>query len=826
MLKPLVAIPILASILIVGGVVTSLWLIGSASGERDRFSSLGIAPREADAFFAINTDPTSPQWIAVNDSLGAVGAKDPIREAIDQALAEVNLDWGDDILPIAGDEAFFSIPSFEDIRGTSGLVAGFRIADRDKAQEVFADLRSRAEDEGETLEEEQYEGVTIYFTATPLQDVDDFSSFDSSYSSNATAIALFDDVLAVGGSPDDLEMVIDVVQGRAPSAEENERLQEFREAQRGDFLMWGYADLASVWDMADGFATEFGGSGSDGPVPVETPESPTPQPTQVVNYTVLSFNSENSITADGSLHVTETIVVNFAGRSDGIIRRDFDSKVKYDFQNDALLSYEPVFATRNGAAQQYSISSTDDVVSLAVGDGSGNTTGENTYEIQYIVRGAVRQWMEGPDGYYEVLISPTGNGWGASIEQVTASLTVTNGTVDFALCSISDEPTDYFYLFEEIDCASDYQFGEQSVSFQAERAIQTGEGLGFSANMSGDAGAPPPDLVPAEFDFDFDFDNDSFDDGFSDGPLVDFPFDVDTEEIFEQLRGAYDRVGFSISSTSDGFALDATVLHADGFDPERAFEPTQAFDSHFADSVPSDTMFYFAGYDLYNQNWLPLSEYMEGIGLDDGETSDDLLDSFTDETGLDLEDDILSLLTGEYAFAANVINFDDPDFSILALLDIADADKAQIAVNDLGGYLEDEGEGEIEEQDGIQRWRDPGDPGMDPIGVTVTDDELIAGYPDTLVEDAVEGIDDPLSDTDEWKRTVGLLPGDTTSIGFLSVSRILEELRRVQDAHDQIRDASNGEISLDDLASIKAAGYATTSRDNGLGVHFVLYIED
>ena len=59
------------------------------------------------------------------------------------------------------------------------------------------------------------------------------------------AVALFGDVLAVGASGDAVKDVIDVVQGRAPSAEENERLQEFREIQKEEFLVWGYADLGS-----------------------------------------------------------------------------------------------------------------------------------------------------------------------------------------------------------------------------------------------------------------------------------------------------------------------------------------------------------------------------------------------------------------------------------------------------------------------------------------------------------------------------------------------------------------------------------------------------
>ena len=58
-------------------------------------------------------------------------------------------------------------------------------------------------------------------------------------------------MLAIGATPDDLKAVIDVVQGRAESAESNERLQEFRALQSEDFLVWGYADLAPVWDMAE-----------------------------------------------------------------------------------------------------------------------------------------------------------------------------------------------------------------------------------------------------------------------------------------------------------------------------------------------------------------------------------------------------------------------------------------------------------------------------------------------------------------------------------------------------------------------------------------------
>src|SRR3990172_2882857 len=168
MRKAIVALPAVASALIVSIVVILLWMAGSVSGERARFSSLEIAPKEADIFVALNTDPTSPQWLAVNDSLDAIDAKDPIRRSIDEALARVNLDFEEDILPVAGDEAFFSVPDASELAGDGGYVAGSRLRNASKAQSVFDSLRQRAESEGEKLEEMEYEGVTIYYTGLPI----------------------------------------------------------------------------------------------------------------------------------------------------------------------------------------------------------------------------------------------------------------------------------------------------------------------------------------------------------------------------------------------------------------------------------------------------------------------------------------------------------------------------------------------------------------------------------------------------------------------------------------------------------------------------------
>jgi hypothetical protein len=100
------------------------------------------------------------------------------------------------------------------------------------------------------------------------------------------------------------------------------------------------------------------------------------------------------------------------------------------------------------------------------------------------------------------------------------------------------------------------------------------------------------------------------------------------------------------------------------------------------------------------------------------------------------------LLTGEYAVAGDVTGFDRdaPEFSILAMLDVADAARAQQSLDKLGDYLEGENAVEVDKDQGVQRWTITGSHG-EVVGVTVNGDAAIAGYPDSSMEDAVAGFE-------------------------------------------------------------------------------------
>jgi len=162
----------------------------------------------------------------------------------------------------------------------------------------------------------------------------------------------------------------------------------------------------------------------------------------------------------------------------------------------------------------------------------------------------------------------------------------------------------------------------------------------------------------------------------------------------------------------------------------------------------------------------------------------------------------------------------------LAMLNVADAGRAQESLDRLGDYLEREGVVAIDKDERIQQWTIQGSAATEVVGITVSGDSLIAGYPDSVAEDAADGLNESLGETNDWRRTMGLLPTDTTSVGFVSVSRILEEVRKMDNAERSFEEATNGELTLEDLTPVRSVGYATTAIEGGYGARFVVLITD
>ena len=540
------------------GVITlaagALWMIGSASGDRERFSSLEIAPADSVFYMAINTEPSSSQWIAVSDVLGKLNAREPIREAIDEELLQFGLQFERDILPLAGDEGYVAVTDVDAlIDETGGFVAGFRLRDSAKAEEIVLAV---AASEGTEFTEEAYEGEMIRLSkGTAANDFRDEG-----------ALSFVGDVMVVGSAVEDVQGVIDVVQGRAANAETDERLRAMRERQEEDFLVWAYADLTQLWGFLE---------------------------------TYLEANAPSDI--------------------------------------------------------------------------------ESSFNSEFLLR---------------------------------------------------------------------------------------------------------------------------------------------------QARDNYDQLTFAASSRRDGFVFDYSYTVPPS-SPDKIGLGVP-FESRYAERVPADTILFFAGNDLYREGYLPGQDELFDTPGPQGETIKEVIEGIEKELGIDLEDDFLSLLDGEMAVAANGSNLsaDEPEIEVLALAEINEAARMQNTMRKLGDYLEREDIAVVEnsERDGVHRWSPPEAP--DSAAWTVTDEEVIVGYPEAAVTTFLDGYGESLADTADWKRTMDILPADKTSVGYISLARVIEELRQIEGAAEDFEMSTEGKVTFDDLAPIRAFAYATATEQDGYSARVVLLIAD
>jgi hypothetical protein len=717
MKRTLLLIP--ASVVIVAGVVAGLWAFGAASGERAKFSSLEAAPAQADVFFAVNTDPTSPQWLAVNDSLESLGAKDPIREAIDEALAEVNLEWDRDIAPVAGDEAFFSIRDIKKVDENGGWTAGVLLNDSRHAREVFDMLRQR--NDSPPLTQEDYNGIAIWTT--------DVTGESSAIGGRAPAFMQVTPTPSPFPYNPDTGQCIQIsvgIDGQSTTVpcEDDDPFDNLDD--EGWFGYTPLFDCGGFGYNADGTPNDdaFGGEPCESDAQYCLWWGFVPTGDDAEPYTTEPCRGTSSYCGSYALIPIATPAANSlpCGANfdywfqEPAFDEDFFEDGEYDiFEQEDDFGFEPATPSRTA------IAFVDNVLAL-----------------------------------------------GGSADDVKAIIDVVQGRADNATTN------------------------ERLQEF---RALQKEDFLVWGYVDLADVWAEAEDMFATP----------------SYGG-------VDAKALFEQIRTTYDRVGFSISSFSDGFGLDVTVVHSEDFDEDNRFEPAKAYDPAIAEMLPEDTVFYISWFDLYGQSWLPAKEQWEGLDLGDDESLQEMLDAVKDETGIDLESDVLALLRGELALAGN---FADGEFSIFGIGDVSDERKARDTLDRLESYLEDEGELEVSDEGDLRIWTDP-DEG-DGIAWYIKDGRFVAGFPVEAVQDLPKG--GRLSDNGDWKHTMELLPDGKTFVGFLSIARIFEEYGGGE-SDEQLGDLTGGEVTLDDLKVIRSLGMAGTSSDNGFGLHFVLFMKD
>ena len=140
---------------------------------------------------------------------------------------------------------------------------------------------------------------------------------------------------------------------------------------------------------------------------------------------ILSFQSEITVSTDGSMQVKETIKVRAAGEQirRGIYR-DFPTDYRDRLGNRYVVGFELLDATRDGQAENYRVESRENGNRVYLGRKSVLLSpGEYTYSITYRT---TRQLGFFPD-HDELYWNVTGNGWVFPIERATAVVNLPAG---------------------------------------------------------------------------------------------------------------------------------------------------------------------------------------------------------------------------------------------------------------------------------------------------------------------------------------------------------------------------------------------------------------
>ncbi len=137
---------------------------------------------------------------------------------------------------------------------------------------------------------------------------------------------------------------------------------------------------------------------------------------------ILSFHSDIVIAVDGSMEVTETLLVNAEGQQiqRGIFR-DFPTRYRDRLGNDYRVEFELLQATRDGAIETARVESLGNGVRIYLGNGAVLLApGEYEYQLRYRSSRQLGFFADHDELFWNV----TGNGWVFPIVQASARVSL------------------------------------------------------------------------------------------------------------------------------------------------------------------------------------------------------------------------------------------------------------------------------------------------------------------------------------------------------------------------------------------------------------------
>jgi len=285
--------------------------------------------------------------------------------------------------------------------------------------------------------------------------------------------------------------------------------------------------------------------------------------------------------------------------------------------------------------------------------------------------------------------------------------------------------------------------------------------------------------------------------------------------------GAARRVAASIGLTGDGIRFDYVLAYEPGqLTPAQRTGMEQPANPHKALNVaPGQTFAYLSGQNL-QLVWDEIKE-LAGVKAQD-------LEEVRYELGIDLERDLFSWMTGEYAIALvpdPTGFFGDPDtpLNLLLLIEAEDRDlveRKMALVADALAYSSGD-VFETQKIGGIQVQAMEDDYGEGFIGYGFVGDFLVIGTSRNTIEAAATARQSPLSDNTTFNKTCSPLPDKNNGYFYLDVEQATNIIYAAFSAYDREEFDRDVRPFLDPIKAVALATRQPVKGETGQGTLFI-----
>ncbi len=274
----------------------------------------------------------------------------------------------------------------------------------------------------------------------------------------------------------------------------------------------------------------------------------------------------------------------------------------------------------------------------------------------------------------------------------------------------------------------------------------------------------------------------------------------------------------AFTAESDGMRFEFQTVDIDPARSAVTLSPAPA-DSRLSHRAPADALFFFAGNDLYDSFFKGIRQSLQQYSKDPAAAGtvsqfNDALNQISQQLGFDVEKGLLAHLTGEYGFALGASNVSANSFWVLAGAVVDDPAAVQQAIGKIADFATQQGAPvSTSTAAGNKIYQIANPDSADEAGaITVTGNELLTGYGNGVLQNALAPANTLADDTD-FRDAQAQLPKDRALTWYVNLKRVVALAKQAAGSDN------SGDVPWDALGKLRyAVGSVSQAKDHAGGV--------